>query len=109
MEVAMSDLRSNIRGDVFPLVIDQADIEAPGFPRPQEWWDRFMPLWVAVDVQDDGTVLLDYNGWNPGDQNDAKPGELTLLRALADHVRAQLAADGAGKHGAPLDSSQGKA
>jgi len=70
-------VRSNIRGDVFPLVIDQADIEAPGFPRPQEWWGRFMPFWIAVDVQDDGTVTLDYNSWNPADLNDAKPGELT--------------------------------
>jgi hypothetical protein len=39
----------------------------------------------------------------------AKPGELTLLRAVADAVRGQLAAEDPGRHSAPLDSSQGKA
>jgi hypothetical protein len=39
----------------------------------------------------------------------AKPGELTLLRAVADAVRDQLAVEPAGRHRAPLDSSQGNA
>jgi hypothetical protein len=38
----------------------------------------------------------------------AKPGELTQLRALADLLRAELAVEPAGRHRAPLDSSQGK-
>lgn len=40
------------------IVIDQAKIDAPDFPRPAEWWRRFVPGWVDVTVNDDGTVTL---------------------------------------------------
>jgi hypothetical protein len=45
------------------VVIDQHDIDAPGFPRPQAWWDHFMPHgWTWVRVQDDGLVLVGVSG-----------------------------------------------
>jgi hypothetical protein len=40
------------------IVIDQGKIDAPAFPRPAEWWRRFVPLWADVAVNDDGTVTL---------------------------------------------------
>jgi len=53
--------RTDISGGSFPLVIDQADITAPKFPRSAEWWRGFMPAWISVDVREDGTVALDYD------------------------------------------------
>jgi hypothetical protein len=42
------------------LVINQHQIDAPGFPRPQGWWDHFMPHdWTRATVQPDGLVLID--------------------------------------------------
>ena len=40
------------------IVIDQAKIDAPDFPRDQAWWDRFAPVWIAATVRDDGIVTL---------------------------------------------------
>jgi len=44
------------------LIIDQARIGAPEFPRTQEWWSRFVPVWVRATVRDDGTVALEPSG-----------------------------------------------
>lgn len=45
------------------VVIDQARIDAPDFPRSQEWWQAFVPsTWVTAAVRDDGTVALDVSG-----------------------------------------------
>ena len=52
---------TDISGASYPLVIDQADIMAPDFPRSAEWWRRFMPSWISVEVRNDGTVALDYD------------------------------------------------
>ena len=60
------------------IVIDQALVKAPGFPRNQEWWRRFTPGWAAVTVREDGTVTMEPSGldmrytrergvwWEPG-------------------------------------------
>jgi hypothetical protein len=44
------------------VVIDQSRIDAPDFPRSQEWWSRFIPMWADATVRDDGTVLLEASG-----------------------------------------------
>jgi hypothetical protein len=61
------------------MIIDQSRINAPDFPRSQEWWRRFVPEWVTVTVRDDGTVTLEPSSlvmrytaergtwWEPGD------------------------------------------
>lgn len=41
------------------IIIDQDRIDAPDFPRSQEWWQRFVPIWVTATVRDDGAVLLE--------------------------------------------------
>jgi hypothetical protein len=43
------------------ITIDQGKIDAPHFPRDQEWWDGFVPFWITVTVRPDGTVALDAN------------------------------------------------
>lgn len=43
------------------ITIDQRKINAPGFPRDQEWWRRFTPEWAAVTVNGD-TVTLEPSG-----------------------------------------------
>lgn len=40
------------------VVIEQAKINAPNFPRSQEWWRRFVPEWADVTVSEDGTVTV---------------------------------------------------
>lgn len=95
--------RTGITGKSFPLVIDQADITAPKFPRPLEWWRRFMPSWISVDVRDDGTVLLDYDPagslarWPDDPRSQAagmKRGRGGMVRwvnqALARHLTAEV-------------------
>jgi hypothetical protein len=44
------------------IVIDQGKIDAPDFPRGQDWWRRFTPPWVSVTVRDDGTVAMTHSG-----------------------------------------------
>jgi hypothetical protein len=44
------------------ITIDQAKIDAPKFPRSQEWWAGFAPVWIAAAVQPDGTVTLEPSG-----------------------------------------------
>lgn len=41
------------------ITIDQAKIAAPDFPRSQEWWARFLPIWVTGTVNADGTVTIE--------------------------------------------------
>lgn len=41
------------------ITLDQAKIDAPDFPRSQEWWTRFLPDWVTGTVQPDGTVTIE--------------------------------------------------
>lgn len=43
------------------ITIDQARIDAPHYPRSQEWWQGFVPVWVTATVRDDGTVTLEAN------------------------------------------------
>jgi hypothetical protein len=40
------------------IVIEQAKINAPDFPRDLEWWRRFVPEWADVTVNEDGTVTV---------------------------------------------------
>jgi hypothetical protein len=47
------------------IVIDQAKIDAPNFPRSLEWWCRFAPVWADVAVHGDGTVTLTANDLEP--------------------------------------------
>lgn len=44
------------------IIIEQSAIDAPGFPRSPEWWQQFLPEWIAVTVRDDGTVALEPSG-----------------------------------------------
>lgn len=44
------------------MLIDQAKIDAPKFPRSQEWWDRFTGVGTTATVHDDETVTLEANG-----------------------------------------------
>jgi hypothetical protein len=46
----------------WPLVINQDAIALPHWPRSQQWWDDFAPLWCTASVRPDGTVALDVNG-----------------------------------------------
>ena len=52
------------------ITIDQGRIDAPKFPRDQEWWQGFAPIWVKATVRDDGTVTLEPSGT----QYDYSPG-----------------------------------
>lgn len=53
------------------IVIDQSKIRideklatkgAAPFPRPLEWWDRTLPVWVTVSESVDGLLILEPNG-----------------------------------------------
>lgn len=44
------------------LTIDQSKIEAPNFPRSQEWWARFLPSYITASHRDGGIVVLDVTG-----------------------------------------------
>jgi hypothetical protein len=53
------------------IVIDQSKIHiredlvlrgAPGFPRPLEWWQRSLPVWVTASEGIDGSLILEPNG-----------------------------------------------
>ena len=44
------------------IAIDQARIDAPDYPRSQEWWTGFVPVWVKATVHNDGTVTLEPSG-----------------------------------------------
>ena len=92
--------RTDISGTTFPLVIDQADITAPDFPRPADWWRRFIPVWISVDVRDDGTVALDYSGIRPTlTPSELRHGRTGMVRwlgsALGRHLRPAEVADNA--------------
>lgn len=92
-------MSTDISGASYPLVIDQADIMAPDFPRSAEWWRRFMPQWISVDVREDGTVALDYSGVTPTEAKrptltaaELRHGRTGMVRwlsrsALAQHLR----------------------
>lgn len=47
----------------FEVRIDQRRIDAPGatYPRSQEWWQRFVPIWVDVAIEADDIVVLRTN------------------------------------------------
>lgn len=89
--------RTDISGGTFPLVIDQDDITAPDFPRSQDWWDRWVPLWITATVRDDGTVTLDVNGKHANGTRDELTGaKLRRSRAvmaqwLGSHISRHLA------------------
>lgn len=43
---------------VAEFVVDQTAIDAPDFPRDLTWWRRFVPCWVGVRIDPDGTARL---------------------------------------------------
>lgn len=45
------------------LFIDQALIQAPNFPRSQEWWQQRLPVWLDASIDDQGRVKVEPNGW----------------------------------------------
>ena len=45
------------------IVIDQSLIEAPNFPRSQEWWQRRLPSWLDASLDGEGRVIVEPNGW----------------------------------------------
>jgi hypothetical protein len=74
--------RTQITGEAFPLVIDQADITAPDFPRDEAWWRRFVPLnWITVEVRADGTVTLDARRERGCPHDDGTPIDTPLTDA----------------------------
>ena len=44
------------------IVLDQARIDAPDFPRSAEWWQRFLPSYITAAHRDGGIVVLDVTG-----------------------------------------------
>ena len=80
------------------LVLDQHKINAPDFPRPQAWWDRFMPHgWTWATVQDDGLVLVGVSGEAHPSQGPRPPAavrrnqESALIAWLARNPRLEVA------------------
>lgn len=64
------------------FAIDQALVDAPAFPRPVEWWTRFLPMWVnVVEQRPDGGIYLAVAG---------RQGP-ALERFLAETARGRLA------------------
>ena len=62
------------------ITIDQAKIDAPKFPRSQEWWAGFVPMWVTATVRDDGTVALEVA---PKDHPSQTPGRVSRRKQAA--------------------------
>lgn len=80
---------TDISGGTFPLVIDQADITAPKFPRDAEWWRGFVPTnWITVDVGEDGTVTLDARRERGCPHDDGSPLDTPLTDAQFRERRA---------------------
>ena len=72
---------TDISGEAFPLVIDQADITAPKFPRDAAWWRGFAPHWITVEVSTDGTVTLDAMRERGCPHDDGSPLDTPLTEA----------------------------
>jgi hypothetical protein len=56
---------------LYALAIDQSEVRvsdeltargAPGFPRPLAWWQRYVPIWLAVTEGEQGRLTLEPNG-----------------------------------------------
>ena len=62
------------------IIIDQAKIDAPDFPRDQAWWDRFAPVWIAATVLDGGIVRLMPSGLT---HDYSMPGNPVVQRELS--------------------------
>lgn len=43
------------------ITLDQTRIDAPDFPRGQDWWDYFLPVWIAATLDGD-LVRLEPSG-----------------------------------------------
>lgn len=59
------------------ILIAQAKVDAPDYPRDQEWWTGFVPCWVTAEVRADGIVSLTYNGRT----FDGEPPKLSAVEA----------------------------
>ncbi|MFE1451939.1 hypothetical protein [Streptomyces olivaceoviridis] len=80
------------------IVIDQTKVRideqlirrgATPFPRPLEWWQRTLPIWVTASEGIDGTVILEPNGKVAnGRQRKLTP---TVLRQEMKAIRSYLA------------------
>lgn len=76
--------------------IDQTLIDAPAFPRGQDWWTRFLPGWADATVRDDGTVVV--TAGTPGqraaiaDWLTGKPQLTLAVRLPAPRVRFRRSA-----------------
>lgn len=82
---------TQIDGSAFPLVIDQADITAPNFPRSEAWWRGFVPTnWITVDVREDGTVTLDARRERGCRHDDGSPLDTPLTDAQFRRRRASV-------------------
>jgi hypothetical protein len=44
------------------LIVDQTAIEAPDFPRPLEWWQRYVPCWITPALDAQGRVVMEPSG-----------------------------------------------
>jgi hypothetical protein len=65
------------------ITIDQGKIDAPDFPRSQEWWTRFLPGWVTGAVQPDGTVTIEPSGEAQPGQDRRRAADVRRRRELA--------------------------
>src|SRR5436305_1340383 len=65
------------------LVIDQAKIDAPDFPRSPEWWADFLPDWIIPEHRDGGILALDVSDQAHPSQGPRPPALVKRKRYLA--------------------------
>lgn len=70
------------------LFVDQALIQAPNFPRSQEWWQQRLPVWLDASIDDQGRVKVEPNGWClDGSFEELSPAERQReLKAARDYL-----------------------
>lgn len=52
---------------------------------PYEWWRRFMPLWIDVDMHDDGSITFTTNGKYAG--GSWSPPSRRKFNGMVDYIR----------------------
>lgn len=81
---------------VAEVTVDQTRIDAPAFPRDLSWWRGFVPCWVGVSINPDGTVRI---------TADSKPCITAVHRWLIGAAGGRLA-DAVSQPG-PLGAARG--
>lgn len=86
------------------IIIDQAKITAPDFPRPLSWWCEFLPAWITrpdvatacsewdmstIYAETDDRVVLVPQGRQRG-----RAGAVLITRMLHSHGEDAVSIDG---------------